>query len=63
LPPIIGRFVGKLDFSKTQYVFAAITAGAMHGGSFDSLDGLIAKRGGRLNAGFPIQMPGNYIAM
>lgn len=63
LPPIIERFVRKLNFSKTQYVFAVITAGAMHGGAFDSLGGLIAERGGRLNAGFPVRMPGNYIAM
>lgn len=63
LPPIMGRFVAKLNFSKTQYVFAVITAGAIHGGSFDSLGGLIAERGGRLNAEFPVQMPGNYIAM
>jgi flavodoxin len=63
LPPIIGRFVTKLDLSKPQYVFAVITAGAIHGGSFNSLAGLIAERGGRLNAGFPVRMPGNYIAM
>jgi len=63
LPPIVGRFVAKQDFSKTRYVFAVITAGAIHGGSFDSLAGLIAERGGRLNAGFPVQMPGNFIAM
>jgi ferredoxin/flavodoxin len=63
LPPIIGRFAAKLDLSKAQYVFAVITAGAIHGGSFDSLGRLIAERGGCLNAGFPVQMPGNYIAM
>lgn len=27
----------KTGFSKPQYVFAVITAGAIHGGSFDSL--------------------------
>ena len=63
LPPIIGRFVAKLDFSKPQYVFAVITAGAIHGGAIKSLAGLIAECGGRLNAGFPVQMPGNYIVM
>ena len=63
LPPIIERFVAKLNFSNHQYVFTIITAGAVHGGSIDSLAGLITERGGRLNAGFPIRMPGNYIAM
>lgn len=63
LPPIMERLVAKLDFRQTQYVFAVITAGAIHGSSFDSLAGLIAERGGQLNARFPVQMPGNYIAM
>lgn len=63
LPPIIGRFVEKLDLSKEQYVFAVITAGAFHGKSFDSLGMFIAERGGCLNAGYPVNMPGNYIAM
>jgi len=63
LPPIIAQFIKRLNFRKAQYVFAVITAGVMFGGSFDSLSGLIAERGGRLNAGFPVRMPGNYIAM
>ena len=63
LPPIIERFVAKLDFSNPQYIFTVITAGVVHGGAIESLAGLIAERGGRLNAGFPVRMPGNYIAM
>lgn len=63
LPPIIERFIAKLDFSKPQYVYAVITAGVVHGEAVDSLGGIIAEQGGHLNAGFPVKMPGNYIAM
>lgn len=63
LPPIVGKFAEKLDFSKTQYVFAAITAAAIHGSSFDSLASIIAEHGGHLNAAFPVQLPGSYIVM
>lgn len=63
LPPIVERFITKLDFSRTPYVFAAITAGVVHGDSLDRLAALIAEHGGHLDAGFPVKMPGNYIAM
>lgn len=63
LPPIITQFIKRLNFEKATYVFAVLTAGVMHGGSFDSLSGLIVDQGGSLNAGFPVRMPGNYIAM
>lgn len=63
LPPIIEQFVRKLDFRKAKYVYAVITAGALHGSSFDRLNGLIAEQGGHLDASYPLQMPGNYIAM
>ncbi len=63
VPPIIKRFVAKLDFDKSQYIFAAITAGGVHGRAFDSLGKFIAQCGGHLNAGFPVQMPGNNITL
>ncbi|AMJ41487.1 EFR1 family ferrodoxin [Anaerotignum propionicum] len=63
LPPIIEQFVKKLNFSDAGYVYAVITAGALHGNSFNRLSSIIAERGGCLNAGYPMQMPGNYIAM
>ena len=63
LPPIIERFAGMIDFGKAGYVFAVTTATAMHGGSLDALAGIMAKIGGHLDAGFHVNMPGNYIAM
>jgi len=63
LPPIVEQFVKKLDFSKAKYVYAVITAGALQGNSFDRLNGLIVEQGGHLDGSFPLQMPGNYIAM
>ncbi len=63
LPPIVERFAGMIDLGKAGYVFAVTTATAMHGGSLEALAGIIAKVGGRLDAGFHVNMPGNYIAM
>ncbi len=63
MPPIIGRLVDKMTFRPDQYVFAAVTAGIMFGNSFDTLARLIAARGGKLNAAFPVRLPGNFIAM
>ncbi len=63
LPPIIERFVKKLNFNNNQYVFAVVTAGAMHGDTVDSFGGLIAEQGTWLDAGFTLRLPGNYIAM
>ena len=63
LPPIVGRFISKLQFVKGQYIFAAVTAGAVFGSSFSTIDSLVTKGGGRLSAAYFIQMPGNYIAL
>jgi ferredoxin/flavodoxin len=61
VPPIIRRFIARLDFDSSQYIFAAITAGVVTGQSFTFLSKFIEERGGCLNAAFPVQMPGNNI--
>ncbi len=63
LPPIIEQFVKKLDFKTTKYTYAVVTAGALHGSSFNRLSELIGKQSGRLSGTYALQMPGNYIAM
>ena len=61
IPSIVKRFVKKLDFISTQYVFGISTYGGMPGKALMQLDSLITEQGGSLNAGFSIKMPGNYI--
>lgn len=61
VPAIVRRFIEKLVFSKSQYIFSIITFVGHYGRIFLELKHDIAVRGGTLNAGFLIFMPGNYI--
>lgn len=63
LPPVVERFIAKLSMETVSYTFAIITAGAMFGKSLEHLALLISNQGGRLDAGYQVRMPGNYIAM
>ncbi len=63
IPPVVTRFIQKLELTRVKYIFAVTTAGAMHGKSLDLLSQLVDSRGGYMNAGFKLSMPGNYIAM
>ncbi len=63
LPPIVEDFIKKLAFEKNQYIYTVITAGARHGNSFNEINYLIEKQGGKLKATFSVCLPGNYIAM
>lgn len=60
-PPIIKRFVEKLHFNKSHYIFAAVTAGGATGRSFLNLGNYIENSGGKLSVGFTVFMPGNNI--
>lgn len=61
VPAIVKRFIAKLSFNKSQYIFGVATFGGSPGMALTQLDKLIAKHDGFLNAGFWVQMPGNYI--
>lgn len=61
VPEIVSRFIGKLKFEKTQYIFGVATFGGMAGMALSQLNRLVSERGGTLNAGFSAAMPGNYI--
>lgn len=61
IPAIVRRFIAKLSFDKSQYIFGIVTFGGTHGLAFSQLSQLIAERGGLLNSNFGIPMPGNYI--
>ena len=59
IPLIVRRFVERLDNVGGRYVFAVCTYGGGGGRTLMLLDGLLRARGGRLAAGFGVQMPQN----
>jgi ferredoxin len=59
LPLIVKRFVMKLENIDEKYIFAVCTYGGGSGPTLKILGELIASRGGRLAAGFGVQMPQN----
>lgn len=61
IPAIVKRFIEKLSFNISQYVFGVITLGGIYGTIFSELKQDVAVRGGALSAGFLVFMPGNYI--
>ncbi|MDC7241430.1 MAG: EFR1 family ferrodoxin [Spirochaetales bacterium] len=63
LSPIVERFLSRQIFHKDQYIFAVVTAGAIHGSSFDSIAAIVSRQGGALSAAYPLRMPGNYIPL
>lgn len=60
-PSIVKRFIKKLNFNKSQYVFGVITYGGTYGETLSQLEHCIREQGGLLSAGFSVRMPGNYI--
>jgi hypothetical protein len=59
IPLIISRFVQKLDNIEPKYIFAVCTFGGGYYKTLDNLNKLLVSRGGRLSAGFGVQMPQN----
>jgi NAD-dependent dihydropyrimidine dehydrogenase PreA subunit len=66
LPALVAVFSGRLDPGRARYVFAVVTMGGSGGSAaLRQLDGILRRGpGGRkLDAGFTVKMPGNYILM
>jgi len=61
VPSIVKRFIEKLNFNKTQYIYGVITFGGSYGSTLSKLRQCVEERGGVLNAGFSVRLPGNYI--
>ena len=59
MPNIVRDFVKKLRLDPAAYIFSVATYGEQDGGTFQSLDALLVKKGVRLSAGFTLKMPGN----
>ncbi len=65
LPAMVATFAGCMDPAAVKYVFAVVTNGGGGGSAaLRQIDSILRKRQGRrLDAGFAVTMPGNYILM
>jgi ferredoxin len=63
VPLIVEDFIKKLNVKKSTYVFAVATFGGMAGNALKQLNDLMKDKDAKLNAGFGLNMPGNYIVM
>ncbi|MBA7497980.1 hypothetical protein ES704_03164 [subsurface metagenome] len=61
IPFIIRRFVTKMNNLDKKYIFGVCTYGDSPGLSIKYLDKIIKSHGGKLAAGFAVNMPSNYI--
>lgn len=59
IPLLVQNFVMKLENIGAKYIFAVCTYGGGFGPTLQILDTLVRTRGGRLAAGFGVQMPQN----
>ncbi len=60
LPPLVAEFIEKIDTRSIKYIFAVATCNDFPGASLFIVKKLLNKNGKKLNAGFSINMPGNY---
>ncbi len=62
LPKIVHDFIDKLNIIRTNYFFTVVTStGDINEQSLQQLDKLLKKKSKKLNAGFYVNMPNNYI--
>ncbi len=62
LPKIVHDFIDKLNISRTNYFFTVVTStGDINEQSLQQLDRLLKEKSKKLNAGFYVNMPNNYI--
>jgi len=61
IPDIVQKFVRKLRFTGTPYIFGIATCGEQPGGALFDLKSRIEERGQSLGAGFVFVMPENFI--
>ncbi|MFX1329192.1 MAG: EFR1 family ferrodoxin [Promethearchaeota archaeon] len=62
LPKIVAEFISKLDLSNSKYIFTVITsAGDINEQPLQQLNKMLKRKSKKLNAGFFITMPSNYI--
>jgi ferredoxin len=61
IPGNVKKFVRKLEFKSNPYIFGVATNNGAPGRANEDLDRMLRKKGGRLDSGYTITMPGNSI--
>lgn len=61
IPFIIKRFINSINEADKKYIFGVCTHGGGPGISLEYLDNILRTKGGKLDAGFAVKMPYNYI--
>jgi NAD-dependent dihydropyrimidine dehydrogenase PreA subunit/flavodoxin len=63
LPKVVRAFIEKLDLGSARYLFAIATRGGTKTWAFVEIDGILEKKGRRLDSFFAITMPGGNDAL
>jgi ferredoxin len=65
IPKIVAEFVGKLSMEKAVYFFYVMTSGDFSSPQYVSgrFDRILKKKNKKVNAGYRVAMPSNYIKM
>lgn len=64
IPMLVKSFIDKIVFDEIRYIFTVVTKGnELSGGAIPLLSKILKRKGHRLNAGFYITMPGNYLPL
>jgi len=62
LPKIVYDFINSIELAKSNYFFAVVTrAGGVDGAPLQQLDNILKTKTKKLNAGFFVRMPSNFI--
>lgn len=63
LPKIVYDFISKSELRKAKYIFAVVTRKSSPGRAIYEIQKLLKKKKLKLDAGFKINMPGNYVPL
>lgn len=61
IPLSVKEFLNKLDLTNVNYIFAMVTCNFLPGLALEKIDDILKSKGKKLNSGFIIRMPGNYL--
>ncbi|OPX60074.1 MAG: NADH-plastoquinone oxidoreductase subunit [Methanobacterium sp. PtaB.Bin024] len=62
IPNLVQRFVENMEMN-SKYIFAVCTCGGFSAATIENLGKIIESKGGKLSAGFTVQMPSNIDAV
>ena len=61
LPDLVERFVKKIEFERSDYIFTVVTRGGAQGCALQKIEDLLLEKSRYLNSGYYVDMPSNYI--